>query len=142
MNDEGKRHAARSSHMVCAIVWLAAACVLPAAAGELRNFTPDQASTLQAIARDLFLQTELSAADFERCILQLDASASSEHDQEGIAGAMDMVEGALRRMGYRRYEDISDQDERVRMARMFAERQWMRGFRASMERCLTGTGAQ
>lgn len=142
MSDEVKRRAVYIGRLVRAVAWLAVACVLPAAAGELRNFTPDQASTLQAIARDLFPQPELKAADFERCILQLDASVGSDEDREGIAGAMDMVEGALRRMGYRRYEDISDEYERVRMAGMFAERQWMRGFRASMDRCLNGTSAQ
>jgi hypothetical protein len=55
---------------------------------------------------------------------------------------MNMVEGALRRMGYQRYEDISDEYERVRMAKIFAERHWMRSFRDSMQRCLTGGSAQ
>jgi hypothetical protein len=135
-------HAMQQRPMARVAVWLAAMCAMSAGAAETRNFSPEQARTLHAIARDLFPQPELSDADFDRCILQADANAGSEQDREDIAGAMNMVEGALRRMGYQRYEDISDEYERVRMAKIFAERHWMRSFRDSMQRCLTGGSAQ
>jgi len=47
-----------------------------------------------------------------------------------------MAEGAARRMGYKTYLGISDDDERERLAKMLAEGRWMRQFKKSLEACL------
>jgi hypothetical protein len=114
---------------------LASAMTLAQSQTDLRHFTQAQARTLLAIARDLFASSEPREADLERCLRQVDA-ATSDEQRPAIADAMSLLDGALRRMGYQAYEDISDEDERVRMAKMLAEGRWMRGYRASMGQCL------
>jgi hypothetical protein len=47
-----------------------------------------------------------------------------------------MVEGAVRRMGYRSYTEISDDYERLRLAKMLGEKQWMKQFRVEVGQCL------
>jgi hypothetical protein len=128
--------ARRRSASLSVAIWLAAVpLAYSGTTAELQNFTAQQASTLLSIARDLFPQPGLNEADFQRCLAGVDA-AVTEEERAAIAEAMSVVDGALRRMGYRAYEDISDEYERVRMAKMLAEGRWMRGYRKSMEQCL------
>jgi hypothetical protein len=103
---------------------------------ELHSVTPEQGRTLLALARDFFQHPELPDAPYILCIAPVDAAASDSEAKASLADAMEVVEGATRRMGYTSYPDISDEYERLRLSKMLAEGRWMRQFKKSMEQCL------
>ena len=49
--------------------------------------------------------------------------------------ALALVEGAVRRMGYPSYAAITDDYERMRLAKMLAEKAWMKQFRIDVGQC-------
>jgi hypothetical protein len=102
----------------------------------LHHVTPQQARTLLALARDFFPHPELSDAHYTVCITPVDAAAADPQAKASMEDAMEVVEGATRRMGYTSYPDISDEYERLRLSKMLAEGRWMRQFKKSLEQCL------
>jgi len=105
-------------------------------AAGLKNLTPEQGETLLRLARDLFPQEQLADSKFTACIDPYDAAASDPQTKQAIEDSIGMAEGAARRMGYKTYTGISDDEERERMAKMLAEGRWMRQFKKSLETCL------
>lgn len=105
-------------------------------AAGLKNLTPAEGLTLLKLTRDFFQHEELADSSYTRCIDPYDAQASDQAVKADIAGAMDMVEGATRRMGYKTYPGITDDYERVRLAKMLADGRWMRKFKKDIEQCL------
>jgi hypothetical protein len=105
-------------------------------AAGLKNLTPEQGQTLLKIAHDLFPRDELADSKFTACIDPYDTAASDPQAKQAVEDALGMAEGAARRMGYKAYTDISDDDERERLAKMLAEGRWMRQFKKSLDTCL------
>lgn len=116
----------------------AAAADTNAWAAGLSNMTPEQGRTLLIIARDLFQHEELADSNFTACIDPVDAAAGDPKEKAAIEGAMEMVAGASRRMGYKVFADIPHEDERIRLSKMLAEGRWLRQFKKSLESCLYG----
>jgi hypothetical protein len=107
-------------------------------AAGLKNLTPEQGQTLLKVARDLFPHEELADSNYTVCIDPYDAAASDPQTKEAIEDALKTVKDASRRMGYTSYVDISDEYERLRLAKMLAEGRWMRQFKSSLQACLYG----
>jgi len=105
-------------------------------AASLKNLTPEQGETLLKLGHDLFPHDEIPDAKLTACIDPVDAAAGDPQSKQAVDDALGIVEGAARRMGYKTYTDISDDDERERLAKMLAEGRWMRQFKKSLEACL------
>lgn len=103
---------------------------------NLKNLSAKDGRTLFAIAHDLFPGQSFSDARYTACIDAFDDAAADPAEKAAAEEAMSLVVGAARRMGYHSYEDIADEQERLRMARMLAEGRWMRRFKKGMEECL------
>jgi hypothetical protein len=108
----------------------------PAWLNNLTSLTPSQGQTLLKLARDFFPQDELADDHYVRCIQPYDASARDPQVKAEIDESLKMVQGASRRMGYREYVEISDDYERLRLAKMLGEGRWLREFRTGVGRCL------
>jgi hypothetical protein len=106
------------------------------------NLTPEQGRALLALARDFDAQEDHEAAAYDRCVARYDAQARDPGGRQPIEEALKMVKGAARRMGHERYADISDQDERLRLAKMLSERGWLKSFRAEISACLGASPAR
>jgi hypothetical protein len=88
------------------------------------------------IARDLVPHEELADSAYSACIDVQDKAAGDPAEKQAIDEALNLVDGASRRMGYRAYTEIADEYERLRLARMLGEGPWMRQFKHSLESCL------
>ena len=105
-------------------------------AAGLKNLTPEQGQTLLKITRDLFPSQELPDSNYTLCIDPYDVGASDPQAKADVLDALKTVEGAARRMANTTYAEISDDGERVRLAKMLADGRWMRGFKRSVGACL------
>lgn len=105
-------------------------------AAGLKNLTPEQAQTPLKIARDLFPGQDLPDSNYTLCVDPYDAAASDPQVKADVLDALKTVEGASRRIANTTYVDISDADERVRLAKILADGRWMRGFKKSVGACL------
>jgi hypothetical protein len=101
-----------------------------------RNLTADQAQTLVSLARDFLRDEDTPAERYRACLVPLDGRVGDPQHKERMDEALKVVEGAVRRMGYSRYPDITDDYERRRLGKMLGEGAWMREFRAEMSKCL------
>ena len=107
-------------------------------AAALKHLTPTQGRTLLHLTRDFFQHEELADSHYTRCIDPYDAAASDPQTKETIDESLKLVEGASRRMGYTAYTEISDDYERLRLAKMLAEGRWLRQFKKGVQQCLYG----
>ena len=105
-------------------------------AAGLKNLTPQQGQTLLKVARDLFPNPDLADSNYTVCIDPYDAAASDPQAKAEMEEAFKTIEGASRRMANTTYIDISDDDERMRLAKMLADGRWIRGFKKSVGACL------
>lgn len=105
-------------------------------AAGLKNLTPGQGETLLRIARDLFPSQDLADSSYTVCVDPYDVAASDPQAKADVLDALKTVEGASRRIANTTYVQISDDDERVRLAKMLADGRWMRGFKQSVGACL------
>jgi hypothetical protein len=105
-------------------------------ASGLKNLTPQQGLTLLLLARDLFPNPELADSNYTVCVDPYDVAASDAQAKAEMEDAFKSVEGASRRMANTAYIDISDDAERVRLAKMLADGRWVRGFKKSVGACL------
>jgi hypothetical protein len=119
-----------------AVVAKETAPVTQAWAASLKNLTPQQGLTLLQLARDLFPNPELADSSYTQCIDPYDAAASDPQAKADMEEAFKTVEGASRRIANTAYINISDEDERLRLAKMLADGRWMRGFKKSVGACL------
>jgi hypothetical protein len=119
---------------------LIAVIAIPANGGdwstELQNITQEQGRTLLALSRDFFQHPELSDAHYTVCIDPYDTAAADPEAKASLEDALQIVQGASRRMGYTSYREITDEYERLRLSRMLAEGRWLRQFKKSLEQCL------
>ncbi|MFO1352055.1 MAG: hypothetical protein U1F68_15815 [Gammaproteobacteria bacterium] len=109
-------------------VWLA----------HLKNLTQAEGRTLLRLARDLFPHAELESSHYTRCIDPFDEAASDLQSRETALESLNLINGAIRRMGYTTYADISDEEERLRLAKMLAENRWIKRFSTGVGQCLYG----
>jgi hypothetical protein len=109
-------------------------------AAGLKNLTPAQGKTFLKIARDLFQHEELSDSNYTACIDPFDSAASDPAAKAATEEALNMVQDGTRRMGYTAYVDITDEYERVRLAKNLADIRWLRNFKKSVEQCLREQG--
>lgn len=105
-------------------------------AAGLKNLTPQQGQTLLKLARDLFPNPELPDSNYTVCVDPYDVAASDPQAKAEMEEALKTVEGASRRMANTAYVDITDDEERLRLAKMLADGRWMRGFKKSVGACL------
>jgi len=105
-------------------------------AAGLKNLTPQQGQTLLQLARDLFPNPELADSNYTACVDPFDVAAGDPQAKAEMEEALKTVEGASRRMANTAYIDISDDEERLRLAKMLADGRWMRGFKKSIGACL------
>ncbi len=105
-------------------------------AAGLKNLTTQQGQTLLQLARDLFPNPELADSNYTVCVDPYDVAASDPQAKAEMEEAFKTVEGASRRMANTAYINISDDDERLRLAKMLADGRWMRGFKKSVGACL------
>ncbi len=136
-----------SSIMAAALAGLLLAIAVPATpaaegsdawAAGLKNLTPEQGKTLLRIARDLFQHRELADSNYTQCIEPYDAAAGDPKDKAAMDDMMQAISDAARRMGYKTFLEIRDEEERVRMSKMLAESRALRPFKKSVEQCLYG----
>ena len=111
------------------------------AAGSDRAFqslTPDQSRTLVAMARDFDPQSEgRQESAYAACIGRYDADAADSTKRAQIEESFALIDGAARRRGYEHYADITDDYERLRLAKMLGERGWLKQFRSDVVACLS-----
>lgn len=124
-----------------ALAALLAAAPATAAGGEawsagLKNLKPQQGRLLLALARDLVPHENLADSRYAACIDPFDAAAADPQARGEIEDALQMALDGSRRMGYTGYLEISDEEERVRLARNLADGRWMRKFKMSVSQCL------
>jgi hypothetical protein len=103
---------------------------------KFTNLTPEQAQTLLALAHDYHPRDAVPESHYTDCVAPYDRQAANAQDREPIDEALSLVEGAVRRMGYRNYAEITDDYERMRLAKMLGEKQWMKQFRVEVGQCL------
>jgi hypothetical protein len=125
---------------------LIALSVLTACAGALlaadagttfQNLTAEQGRTLLALARDFDPEAEDRADPaYAACIARYDAEAADPAKRAQMEESFQLIVGATRRMGYTQYADITDDYERLRLAKMLGERGWLKQFRADVTACL------
>jgi hypothetical protein len=128
---------------------LIAVSILAACAGALlaadadttfQNLTAEQGRTLLALARD-FDPGDEERADrgYAACIARYDAEAADPAKRAQMEESFQLIVGATRRMGYTQYADISDDYERLRLAKMLGERGWLKQFRSDVTACLAAS---
>jgi len=110
------------------------------AAGDeaaFQNLTALQGRTLLALARDYDPDSEDRAqAAYPACVVRYDKAASDPAARAQMEESFALIEGAVRRMGYKNYPDISDEYERLRLAKILGERGWLKQFRTEVSACL------
>jgi len=106
------------------------------------NLTADEARTLLSLARDFDSEEERPQPAYQICLAPFDAQATDAAKREQMQEALKMVQGASRRMGYLNYADITDEYERLRLAKMLGERGWLKQFRTDVTACLAGAPAR
>jgi hypothetical protein len=95
---------------------------------------------LLALARDYDPNSEERAhAAYSACVAPFDAAAADAAMRTQMDESFTLIEGAVRRMGYKTYPDVSDEHERLRLAKILAERGWLKQFRAEVLACLAST---
>jgi hypothetical protein len=75
---------------------------------------------------------ELADSSYTVCIDPYDAAARDPQAKAEMQDAIKTVEGASRRIANTAYVNISDDDERIRLA----NDRWMRGFKKTVAACL------
>jgi hypothetical protein len=118
------------------LLTLSLACALAQADSGYENLSPDQARTLLSLARDFDAENERPPAAYQACLAPYDAQAKDPAQREQIQDALKIVQGAARRMGYPNYPDISDEYERLRLAKMLGSSGWLKQFRIDLTTCL------
>jgi len=106
---------------------------------KFTNLTPEQAQTLLALAHDYHQRDGVPESHYTSCIAPYDVQAGNAEDRQRMDEALMLVEGAVRRMGYPSYAAITDDYERLRLAKMLGEKQWMKQFRVEVGQCLDRT---
>jgi hypothetical protein len=123
------------------LVLLTALCAgaLPAARADasFENLTAEQGRTLLALARDFDAEgEERPGPAYAACVARYDAEAADPADRVQMEESFQLIVGAVRRMGYQQYADISDDYERLRLAKILGERGWLKRFRTEVIVCL------
>lgn len=116
------------------LTWCAQVTAQPAA--RFANLTPEQVQTLLALAHDYHPRDGVAESHYTSCIAAYDVQAGNTQERQRMDQALVLVDGAVRRMGYPSYAAIADDYERMRLAQMLAEKQWMRQFRSDVGQCL------
>jgi hypothetical protein len=124
------------ARVVMALALLGAAQAMGQPAVKFTHLTAEQAQTLLALARDYHPREGVAESHYTSCIAPYDMQAGNAQDRHSMDEALVLVEGAVRRMGYPSYAAITDDYERMRLAKMLAEKQWMKQFRADVGQCL------
>jgi hypothetical protein len=119
-----------------ALLALPLACALAQADTGYQNLSPQQARTLLSLARDFDAENERPPAAYQLCIAPFDAQAQDPAQREQMLDALKVVDGAARRMGYPNYPDITDEYERLRLAKMLGANGWLKQFRTQVTACL------
>jgi hypothetical protein len=130
----------RTALIVLSILAACAGALLAARAETtFQNLTAEQERTLLALARDFDPEDEERAEPaYAACIARYDADAADPAKRAQIEESFALITGATRRMGYTQYADISDDYERLRLAKMLGERGWLKQFRTDVTACLAG----
>ena len=118
------------------VVLLGAVQATAQPAAKFANLTSEQAQTLLALAHDYHPRDGVAESQYTTCIRPYDVQAGNAQDRQSMDEALALVEGAVRRMGYPSYAAITDEYERMRLAKMLAEKQWMKQFRIDVGLCL------
>jgi hypothetical protein len=128
----------RSSILALSVLAACAGALLAAGSDpDFRNLTAEQARTLVALARDFDAQSEgRQESAYTACIGRYDADAADSSKRAQIDESFALIDGATRRMGYKHYADITDDYERLRLAKMLGERGWLKQFRSDLVACL------
>jgi hypothetical protein len=104
---------------------------------SLQNLTAEQGNTLLQMARDLLPAEQQADARIGVCLSRVDAAASEAIYKQGLADSVKLAGiAAHRRTGDRRYIDIANNSERVRLAKMLSEGGWLRQFRVQLTACM------
>ena len=129
--------------VVLAILAVCAGALLAAGADPaFENLTAEQGRTLLALARDYDPESEERAqAAYPACVARYDKAASDVAARAQMEESFALIEGAVRRMGYKNYPDISDEYERLRLAKILGERGWLKQFRTEVIACLAAEAA-
>ena len=132
----------RTALIVLSILAACAGALLAARAEtKFQNLTAEQGRTLLALARDYDPEDEPRAEPaYAACIVRYDADAGDPAKRAQIEESFALITGATRRMGYTQYADISDDYERLRLAKMLGERGWLKQFRTDVTACLASSG--
>ena len=118
------------------LLTLLLACALAQADAGFENLTADQARTLLSLAHDFDSEEERPQSAYRTCLAPYDARAKDPAQLEQMQDALKIVEGAARRMGYPNYPDITDEYERLRLAKMLGANGWLKQFRNEVTACL------
>jgi hypothetical protein len=125
-----------ATRTLAAVTLLTTAQALAQTGAKFMHLTADQAQTLLALAHDYHPRGGVPESHYTGCLAPYDAQAGNAQDRQRLDDALNLVEGAVRRMGYTSYAAITDEYERMRLAKTPAERQWMKQFRADVGQCL------
>jgi hypothetical protein len=121
---------------LAALALLATAQAMAQSGAKFTHLTADQAQTLLALAHDYHPRDGVPESHYTSCLAPYDAQAGNAQDRQRMDQALGVVEGAVRRMGYTSYAAITDEYERMQLAKTLAEKQWMKQFRADVGQCL------
>lgn len=125
-----------TARALLALALLAAPQAIAQPAAKFTNLTAEQAQTLLALAHDYHPRDGVAESHYTSCIASYDLQAGNAQDRESMDQALALVGGAVRRMGYLSYAAITDDYERMRLAKMLAEKAWMKQFRIDVGQCL------
>jgi hypothetical protein len=104
---------------------------------KFQHLNADQGRTLLVLARDFDPEDEArEESAYAACIARYDAEAADAAKRAQMEESFVLIDGATRRMGYKQYADITDDYERLRLAKMLGERGWLKQFRADVAACL------
>jgi hypothetical protein len=104
---------------------------------SLKNMSQQQGQTLLQVARDLLPHGEQTDARIVNCLALVDARASDPQYRHGLDESVKLTAiASRRRTGDKSYIEITDNGERVRLAKMLSEGGWLRQFRAGLLDCL------
>lgn len=131
----------RLSLVLLTILAACAGALLAAGANStFKNLTAEQEHTLLTLARDYDPDAEERADPaYAACVARYDAEAADPAKRAQIDESFTLIAGATRRMGYTNYADISDDYERLRLAKILGERGWLKQFRAEVIACVAGS---
>jgi hypothetical protein len=122
--------------VVVGLALLATLQAIAQSAAKFTHLTAEQAQTLLALAHDYHPRDGVPESHYASCLAPYDAQAGNAQDRQRMDEALGLVEGAVRRMGYTSYAAITDEYERMRLAKILAEKQWMKQFRTEVGQCL------